>query len=76
MPPIPNHLTGAIMATIFCCQILGIVAIIYASNVNSKIAAGDFAGAQAASDKAEFWMWLAFACGLISTLFFGAMCIR
>ena len=51
-PVIPNHLVGAILATLFCCLPFGIVAIVYAAGVNGKIAAGDIAGAEASSKKA------------------------
>lgn len=66
MPSIPNHLVGAILTTIFCCLPFGIVSIVYAAGVNGKVAAGDLAGARAASDKAKTWMWVAFGCGIVS----------
>ena len=53
---IPNHLVGAILTTVFCCQIGGIIAIVYAAQVNSKLAQGDIAGAQAASNTAKNWI--------------------
>ncbi|MET0288429.1 MAG: CD225/dispanin family protein [Pseudoxanthomonas sp.] len=61
--PIPNHLVWAIIATIFslclCCGIpgliTGIVAIVFAAKVNSLLAAGDFVGAQRASNTAKTW---------------------
>ena len=73
VPSIPTHLTGAILTTLVCCLPFGLVAIGYASSVSSKLAVGDIAGAQEASDKAETWMWISFALGLISTVFIGAM---
>ncbi len=59
-PPVtqvPNHLVGAILCTIFCCQIFGIVSIVYAAQVNGRLAAGDVQGAMDLSKKAETWMW-------------------
>ena len=41
-----NNMVKAILVTIFCCLPLGIVAIIKASEVNGKLAAGDIEGAQ------------------------------
>ena len=70
-PPIrqiPNHLVGAILATFFCCLPFGIVSIVYASSVNSKLAAGDVMGAQQAADKAQTWLWIAFGVGLAVNL--------
>ena len=52
---IPNHMAWAILTTLFCCLPLGIVSIVYATQVDGKRAAGDIAGARAASDKARFW---------------------
>lgn len=62
---IPNYLTQAILCTIFCCVPAGIVAIIYASQVNSKKQMGDLAGAADSSSKAQTWCWVAFGLGLI-----------
>ena len=63
-PNVPNHLVGAILVTIFCCQIFGIVSIVYAALVNGKLAAGDVQGAIESSNKAKTWMWLGFGLGL------------
>ncbi len=62
---IPNYLTQAILCTIFCCVPAGIVAIIYASQVNSKKQMGDLGGAAESSSKAQTWCWVAFGLGLI-----------
>ena len=56
--PPPNHLVWAILSTLFCCLPLGIASIVFAAQVNSKYAAGDFAGAQDSSRKARtFALW-------------------
>ena len=52
---IPNHLVWAIVTTLFCCLPLGIVSIIYATQVDGKRAAGDIRGARESSEKAKFW---------------------
>ena len=54
----PNHLGWAILVTLFCCLPGGIVAIVYAAQVDSKFMAGDVAGAQYASDQAKLWSWI------------------
>lgn len=64
MANIPNYLAHSILCTLFCCLPFGIVAIVYAAQVNTKIAAGDIAGAQAASDSAKQWCWVSFGLGL------------
>lgn len=65
-PVVPNHLVGAILSTLFCCLPFGIVAIVYASGVNGKVAAGDIAGAQEASKKASTWINVSVICGVIA----------
>ena len=60
-----NYLVWAILSTICCCLPLGIVAIVYAAQVDSKFAAGDYAGAQQSSDNAKQWCWIAFGVGLV-----------
>src|ERR1700722_16731542 len=71
LPPgqtVPNYLVFAIVATVLCCIPSGIVAIIYAAQVNGKLQAGDLAGAQAASRNAKTWCWVSFGMGLGSIL--------
>ncbi len=63
--PPPNYLAQSIIVTLCCCTIGGIVAIVYAAQVNSKWSAGDLAGARAASDNAKMWCWLSFGIGLV-----------
>jgi hypothetical protein len=52
---IPNHLVWAILTTLFCCLPLGVVSIVYASQVDGRRAAGDLPGAYSASRKAGWW---------------------
>ncbi len=65
-PPahVPSYLVPAILVTIFCCLPFGIVSIVYATQVNEKLEAGDIAGARQASQNAKTWMWVAFGVGL------------
>lgn len=71
MPPpvptqsVPNYLIWSILITVaslcLCCvvgTIPGIVAIVYSSQVNSKLNAGDLAGASEASRNAKLWCWI------------------
>jgi Interferon-induced transmembrane protein len=60
---VPNYLVPAIIS-IFCCFPLGIVAVIFAAQVNGKVAAGDTAGALDASKKAKMFSYIAIGLGL------------
>ena len=63
---VQNYLIPAILSTIFCCLPLGVVSIIFATQVNSKVASGDIAGAMEASKKAKMFMFIAVGGGLLS----------
>ncbi|MCO5055093.1 CD225/dispanin family protein [Thermomonas sp.] len=69
-PAISNNLIWAILATLFCCLPLGIVSIIYAAKVDGLVAAGNYAAAQEAADKAKSWaMWAAGAFVILMVLY-------
>ena len=63
--PIQNYLWQSIVVTLCCCLPLGVVGIIFAAQVNSKLAAGDVAGAQEASQKAKMFTMIGFVIGLV-----------
>ena len=79
--PPPNHMVWAIISTVVatiisivacCCIPLGLApgipAIIFANKVNTMLAAGDYAGAKAASDNAKTW-------SLVTTIFGAAVLV-
>lgn len=67
---VPNYLVPAIIS-IFCCWPLAIPAIIFATQVNGKVAAGDIAGAQDASKKAKMFSFIAIGIGLLGYIIVG-----
>ncbi len=69
-PYIPNYLVQAILCVLFCCLPAGIVALVFASQVNSKVAAGDIDGAYESSNKAKLWCWWSFGIGLTVILIY------
>lgn len=73
-PPvvIPNYLWQAIACTVCCCWPLGIPAIVYAAQVNTKVGQGDMEGARAASKNAKMWCWIALGAGIASLVIYGA----
>lgn len=67
--PPPNYLAWAILSTLLCCLPLGVASIVYSSQVNSKWAMGDVAGALDASAKArQFAIWSAIAWAIVLVL--------
>ncbi len=60
---VPNYLIPAILS-LFCCWPLSIVAIIFAAQVNGKVASGDIQGAMDASKKAKLFSFIAIGLGL------------
>ena len=66
---VPNYLVPAILS-LLCCWPLSIVAIIFAAQVNGKVAAGDIQGAMDASKKAKLFSFLAIGLGLAAGLIY------
>jgi ribosomal protein L40E len=71
VPPAPvaaaqiaTYLVPAILTTLFCCMPFGVVAIVYAAQVQTKLQAGDVAGAMKSSQSAKTWCWVSFGIGL------------
>jgi len=64
---VPNYLVPAILS-LFCCMPLGIVAVIFAAQVNGKVAAGDIAGAMDSSKKAKMFSFISIGLGLVLIL--------
>ena len=71
--PPPNYLVPAILATLFCCLPGGIVAIIFATQVNSKYAAGDMQGAMDASKKAKLFTMISAGIGLVVIILYAIL---
>ena len=62
---IPNYLAQAILCMLFCCFPLGVVAIVFAAQVNSSQMSGNTAAAVDASEKAKMLCWVSFWAGLV-----------
>lgn len=73
-PNIPNYLVQAVLLTIVCFVlapftlffpglgvIAGIVAIVYGTQVNGKVAGRNYAGARESPRMAKIWSWITFA---------------
>ena len=66
---VPNYLVPAILS-VFCCMPLGVAAIIFAAQVNGKVAQGDIQGAMDSSKKAKMFSFIAIGLGLVVALFY------
>jgi hypothetical protein len=66
-----NYLVYSILVTLLCCLPLGIVAIIYSTQVDSKYAKGDYAGAAAAAKQAALFCWISLGIGIVAGVLWG-----
>lgn len=71
--PPPSNLVWAILTTVLCCPVPGIVSIVFAAQVNGKWASGDYAGAQESSRKARLWAIIAAVAGLVLAVIYVAL---
>ena len=74
IPP-KTWLVESILVTIFCCQILGIISIIYSAGVESKFYRGDIAGAESSSKTAKTLVIISFAFGIFAVIAVGIMAV-
>ncbi|MCH5219200.1 MAG: CD225/dispanin family protein [Muribaculaceae bacterium] len=63
-----TYLGWAMVVTILCNIIAGIIALIYATKVNTKYRRGDTASAQRCSESAQWWIAIGICAGLIFTV--------
>lgn len=65
--PMPDtYLVWSVLATVLCCLIPGIVAIVYSTMVSSKYYAKDYEGARRASENAQYWIIASVVLGVIT----------
>lgn len=65
---IESHLAFAIFVTLCCCLPLGIVAIVFASQVSSHIRTGNYEEAQKCSERALLFCWISLGVGLFCNI--------
>lgn len=71
---VPNYLIPAIVS-LFCCLPLGIVGVIFAAQVNGKVAAGDIQGAMDSAKKAKLFSFIAIGLGLAGIICYVLMLV-
>ena len=69
-----NYLVWSILATLFCCLPLGIVAIVKSSQVNGLWAQGRYAEAQASADSAKKWVIWSVIIGVVVGIIYAIIC--
>jgi hypothetical protein len=67
---IENHLVKSILTTFFCCMPLGIVAIVFAAQVDGFVRSGDFARAEDSARKANLFSNISLGIGLTGTVLY------
>lgn len=61
----PTNLVWAVIATVMCCQITGVIAIVYGAMTSSANSAGNYEKARRYSDIAQIWVIVSIVLGLI-----------
>ena len=70
-----NYLVPAILATLFCCLPLGIVAIVKASKVDGLFQSGQYAEAEQAAADAKKWTVWSVGIGVAFLVLYGALVV-
>ena len=77
IPPLKpsNWLWPSILATLFCCNVFGIVGIVYAARVDSLYYAGKYGESEQSARQARTWTLIAAAVGLIYVIGWASLLI-
>jgi hypothetical protein len=67
---VKTHLVQSILVTLCCCQILGVVAIIYSALAHAKNAEGDYDRARELASKANTWGLAGVVLGVIAGIIY------
>lgn len=76
-PAMPStYLVWSVIATVLCCMVPGIVAIVYSTKVSSRYFARDYEGSKKASEMAQYWIIGSIVLGLVlNTIYFPLMLV-
>ncbi len=70
-PRMPStYLLWSVLCIVFCCTVFGIVATVFSCQVSSKYYNGDYEGAERASRRAQAWIIVSFAAGVLQATIF------
>ncbi len=73
-PKIHNHIVAAVLVTSFCCVPFGIAAIISSTQVDALVRSGEYAKAQAASERTKALLVWGVVVTLLTYISYGLMC--
>ena len=65
---IDSHMGLAIFSTLCCCLPVGIVAIVFASQVSKHLQDGDYEAAKKSADNAQLFCWISVGLGLLCNI--------
>lgn len=65
-PMPPTYLVWSILATVCCCMVAGVIAIICSARVSARFYAGDYDGAVKASELAQKWIIASIVVGVVT----------
>lgn len=64
---------GGVLVTIFCCQVTGAIALVYAGLANTAAARGDAAEYASSRSQATVWLWVSVAMGIVLCCGYGVV---
>lgn len=65
-----TYLLWSVLCIVFCCTVFGIVATVFSCQVSSKYYNGDYEGAERVSRRAQAWIIVSFAAGVLQATIF------
>jgi hypothetical protein len=71
LPPVSY--VGGVLVTIFCCQITGAIALVFAGLANTAAARGDAVEYASNKSQATAWLWVSVAVGLVVCIGYGVL---
>ena len=65
---VPDYLVPSILATLFCCQLFGIIAIVYSALATGEKGSGNYQKAMSYANNAKTFLIVAVVCGVLTWL--------
>jgi hypothetical protein len=72
-PPV-SYIWGALV-TIFCCNVLGVISLIYAGMANTELARGNMPGYHANRRTSFIWLWVALGIGIVFSVLYAVIVV-